>query len=241
MLSNFSTLKELNDLRSGEASPLEMISPAASLLYAGLTGETTLGSPAKGPLADGLPDNFNAGAVAEVASSYFPGYSAFKKGTKEGGVTVGGPGPALAQFLGGSFAGGPVDIAKAREMGERDKRADMSPRERIRDDAETLIEQSRSAGLGDPSPQIVQEIEWAAAMGELTAQKRPYRERLKLAAELLKLKTGNDRFVGFEPRYEKEAQDVYNDLREQLLHDLNTWQARLDRELDAKLEGSPAR
>ncbi len=35
MLSNFSTLKELNDLRSGEASPLEMISPAASLVYAG--------------------------------------------------------------------------------------------------------------------------------------------------------------------------------------------------------------
>ena len=78
-------------------------------------------------------------------------------------------------------------------------------------------------------------------MDELTAQKRPYRERLKLAAELLKLKTGNDRFVGFEPRYETEAQDVYNDLSEQLLHDLNTWQARLDRELDAKLEGSPAR
>jgi len=57
-------------------------------------------------------------------------------------------------------------------------------------------------------------------MDELTAQKRPYRDRLKLAAELLQLKTGNVRFVGFEPRYEKEAQDVYNDLREQLLHDL---------------------
>ncbi|MBA2332348.1 MAG: hypothetical protein H0V94_06110 [Actinobacteria bacterium] len=61
-------------------------------------------------------------------------------------------------------------------------------------------------------------------MDELTAQKRPYRERLKLAAELLQLKSGNDRFVGFEPRHEKEAQDVYNDVREQLLHDLYAWQ-----------------
>ena len=105
------------------------------------------------------------------------------------------------------------------EVGET--RALASPRGRIRDDAETLIHQSRSAGFGDPPPEIVQEIEWAAAMDELTAQKRPYRERLKLAAELLQLKTGNDRFVGFEPRHEKEAQDVYNDVREQLLHDLS--------------------
>jgi len=44
-----------------------------------------------------------------------------------------------------------------------------------------------------------------------------------------------------EPRHEKEAQDVYNNLREQLPHDLYAWQAKLDRELDAKLEGAPAR
>jgi len=78
-------------------------------------------------------------------------------------------------------------------------------------------------------------------MDELTAQKRPYRERLKLAAELLQLKTGNDRFVGFVPRHEREAQDVYNDVREQLLHDLYAWQTKLDRETDARLEGVPSR
>ncbi len=54
----------------------------------------------------------------------------------------------------------PHEVAETRAL--------ASPRGRIRDDAETLIHHSRSAGFGDPSPEIVQEIEWAAAMDELT-------------------------------------------------------------------------
>jgi len=236
MLSNFSTLKDVSDLATGEASPREMLSPFYSLGHAGLTGETTLGVPARGPISDALGGG-KVGAMGEVASSYVPVYSAFKKGTKEGGgVTIGGRGPAIAQLLGGSFAGGPVDIAKGRDMQKREKKARMRPQEKIA----AKIEEGRSVGLDAP-PEVVEAMTRRAALDELVERDMKATEKLKIAAQVLHEETGNDRFVGFKPRHEKEAQDVYNDVREILLHELYEWERKLDRELDSRLESAPSR
>ncbi len=71
-------------------------------------------------------------------------------------------------------------------------------------------------------------------MDELTAQNRPYRERLKFALDLLKLKTGDDRFA-LRTEARKQAQDVYDE-RKQLLSDLRARERRLDRALDTELD-----
>jgi len=78
-------------------------------------------------------------------------------------------------------------------------------------------------------------------MDELTAQKRPYRDRLKLAAELLQLKTGNVRFVGFEPRHENPGAKTHGghagDMTPLLVNaDGTAWASfRTDRFVDAEV------
>lgn len=188
MLSNFATPQEtVRDFWAGEG--LGLVTPLYAAGHAALTGETTLGYPVEGPVHDALEGLGPVADVAETFAGTFAPYSAARKAVKEGGITRGGIGPALAQFGGGSLAGGPVDIEAAREGAERDRRSELTAEERAREDLGKEIAKLGRLGLDADSERVISEALAVESQRDLAysqivkeTKPGPRRERRKLQA-----------------------------------------------------------
>jgi hypothetical protein len=156
--------------RSLDANKItSMLGPLSGAAYTLASGQDELGRP--------IPQGQSRfeGALSSLAG-LLPPVQFMRREQKVGGTKEGGLKAATIAWLGASFAGGRVNIAKAQEQGEKDYQAQLAPKEKIDYKTQRAIDQLptqadalKAQGMG-VDQDLMNSVAWDLRMKDLYDQ-----------------------------------------------------------------------
>lgn len=216
LMSTPSMPLETTEAVLGEGS-FSGLGPVASVVQSLVTGESPLGYPSRGLVADHVPTRL--GAAGETAASFLPLYGTGKTAAKgDKGMFPGGPDAAALQWAGGSAARA-YDAEAIQEAGERD--LGSTPEGKKRKLLADLDEIAKKAKVG-VHPAVREQAEMLAELDGTVELDDPYEEKLAVLLDVYAKRepAGAQLFRQQSAGAKGEAaKEWYLDLREDLFED----------------------
>ena len=104
----------------------------------------------------------------------------------------------------------------------------------------TLIKDSEKVGMGDPPPEVLEDLKWMVKLDKQIHRNQPWGERYRILAALYDERNGTS-FSDFKPQTEGEAEAAYHELRPQLYPWFRQWDSDVSDALQRRALAQPVR
>jgi hypothetical protein len=103
-----------------------------------------------------------------------------------------------------------------------------------------LIQDSHDVGMGNPPPQVLEDLKWVVRLDSQLKGAKTYSERWKALAKVWAERYGDHQFEHIQIRTEGEAKAAFHQLRPEFYPNYAQWHRVVNQAVDQRLEAQPA-